>query len=143
MKKILSALKWAVLMLSLAPAAHAAPAFFAVAISSGLSSGVCVTTGTTIRIDNWVQGTQVAANRDRIGFEIQHLGSANDFYYDYDATFSTTTATTAEAAIIGHKVVQEDIRFIAARWGMVVHAMAVDAAAACVWIRTEQIIHDE
>lgn len=130
MKKILLALAF----VAVASVARAGTPV-SVEISSAIVSGLSVTTGTVIRVDNWNKGasqtdvnysTKTTIIANRIGITIQNQDSADNIYCDYNATVSTAAAS----AQVGTLIEPGDNAYFACPNWMYVYCQAVDAAGA-------------
>lgn len=109
-------------------------------ISTAAWSGVNVTTGTVVRVDNFKFGTRPTVDSTRIGIEVQNLDSADSIFCGYDASVTTTTATVLQANSIGKEIKSGDVVYIGLLRQASYHCRAVDAAgSAGVWIHLEQL----
>src|SRR3990167_9481 len=109
-------------------------------ISSATTSGVCVTTGTVVRIDDKIRGTTGTINSTRIGIEVQNQDSADSIYCGYDTNVTTTTVTNAQAVAIGKEIKAGDVVYIGLLRVAQYNCIAVDAAStSCAWIHLEQV----
>lgn len=110
-----------------------------VVLSSGNYSGVWVSSGTTVRVDNRVKGSTVTVTSKRIGLEIQNLDSTYNVWCSYDTLFSTNTANQANGDKIGKRIGPGDVVFIGALYTISYYCQAENAAGGSVWIHTEWV----
>lgn|SRR3990167_1705371 len=147
MTKIISMLFW-LLLPSICLASD-----FEISFSSAVGSGVIVTTGTAIRVDNWINGSQngtstikhagvgIFVSLDRTNILVQNQDSADDIYCDFASGVSTTTVSAGQRGRIGRIIDQANVETnIGCDFSCQYWCLAVDAAgAAGVLIRLEQI----
>ena len=110
-----------------------------VVLSSGNYSGVWVSSGAKVQIDNRVKGSTDTITSKRIGLEIQNLDTAYNIYCAYDNLFSTTTVNQAQGDLIGKRIGPGDVVFIGALRSISYYCQAENAAGGSVWIHTEWI----
>lgn len=74
-----------------------------IVFSSATSSGILVSTGVTVRVDNWINGLSTApVQATRISVTILNLDSADDIYCAFQSVVSTSTVTNFN--LIGRRI---------------------------------------
>lgn len=145
MKVILSVFAFYVLMAlySLSGPAPAAAATDVNVITSSVTyGGVCVTTGTKIRVDTVRRGTNYSTiPSTRIGIELQNQDATYSIWCGYDTQFSTygQAGSDVVTSSIGFRIGTDAIRYVGLLRGAQYHCQAANAAGtSCVFVHVEQ-----
>ena len=112
-------------------------------ISSITTSGIAITSGTTVRIDNRVHGATVAVDSNRIGIEVQNQHASSNFWCAYDIDFTTATPNNATGLDLGKKVEPGDVLYVGLLRQASYFCMAGDfAAGTTVWAHVESAFRE-
>jgi len=100
-----------------------------ISFSSAVYSGVKVSSGSVVRVDNWVHGVQSGTSTlqmDRNAVVIQNHDSADDIYCGYNTSVATATAS----GYLGLKIIPDATGVFGVDMVSTIYCMAVDAAGA-------------
>ena len=114
-----------------------------VILSSATYGGVCVTTGTVIRVDTRRRGGDYTTiPSTRIGIEIQNQDATYNIWCAYDTQFTTFTTGPNGVSVssIGFRLGPDSVRYVGMIRGAQYNCQAADAAGtACVPLHVEHI----